>query len=458
MKKILIFTLLLFACRETTINPRCEFVTISDALPVQFWLVNCQTYNEVEVCGVHKKCYCQPWGCDDQMNIQFTDDSEEAEYYLGIYDEDGNVLSYQDFSKDSTFVTNSISLQFSNTGQLFLNGNGWDSFPGTNRASAEPFFYNGTFQELHANATGTGTGSGQENTRYLATARPDSDLGWPPGDYVVRIRAANGSDGDADAVGIAAYGMTSSSQQVTISTSSSQNLPRDASFYNVDVSFTLDQNYEYIAFAFTRLGGGGTFDIFVAIQGISIISAPTTEEVLVRNVYNYGFTPSDLGICDEKIQLKILSDTSPETIVAKSDCIDVRTNHNCSNLINYSNTRNFAGLIYQDQSPDVDFYIRIPSIFFHEQPDETDETIELVNSVLSLNSELKEKRLFETDYLPYYMHRKIQLILKHQSVTISGKEWVKRDAYEIVEGDRRWPVKKAKVFLMDKNYVHRNIL
>jgi len=144
---------------------------------------------------------------------------------------------------------------------------------------------------------------------------------------------------------------------------------------------------------------------------------------------------------------------------AKSDCIDVRQNHECLNHVEYSNTRNFAGLIYENLiSPDISFTALIPSIFFHEQPDETDETIELVNSVLSLNSELKEKRLFETDYLPYYMHRKIQLILKHQSVTISGKEWVKRDAYEIVEGDRRWPFKKAKVFLMDKNYVHRNIL
>jgi hypothetical protein len=64
----------------------------------------------------------------------------------------------------------------------------------------------------------------------------------------------------------------------------------------------------------------------------------------------------------------------------------------------------------------------------------------------------------DTDYMPYYMHEKIKLVLKHQFVSIYNKEWVKEAAYELSDTDRRWPVTKAKCWITEKEFVHRNVL
>jgi hypothetical protein len=60
--------------------------------------------------------------------------------------------------------------------------------------------------------------------------------------------------------------------------------------------------------------------------------------------------------------------------------------------------------------------------------------------------------------LPYYMHQKIQLILMHDNVVINGKNWTYNEAYELVEGERRWPVKKGKVYLNQADFVQRNVI
>lgn len=177
------------------------------------------------------------------------------------------------------------------------------------------------------------------------------------------------------------------------------------------------------------------------------------------NVYSYSFVPSALSICNEKIQLRIIDETSPELAVAQSDCLDIRTSHDCTVLVQYYNTnRNYAGLMYADQSPDIIFYARIPAIFFHERPVTQDRAIELTDRVITTSGSFKWQKQLETNYMPYYMHRKLALILKHQFVTIQEKEWIMEQGYEIMEGDRRWPLKKAKVLLTDKNSIIRNIL
>ena len=147
-----------------------------------------------------------------------------------------------------------------------------------------------------------------------------------------------------------------------------------------------------------------------------------------------------------------------DTIVAKTDCLDLQIEQPDTILLNYSNHRNFAGLNYESTSPENDFNIRIPAIFFHQRFPEEDEVMELSSELVTLNGTLRKQRLLDTSYLPYYFHEKLKLILKHQFVTVHDRQWVKQEAYEILEGERKWPLKKAKCWLSEKEFVHRNIL
>jgi hypothetical protein len=116
------------------------------------------------------------------------------------------------------------------------------------------------------------------------------------------------------------------------------------------------------------------------------------------------------------------------------------------------------GLIYADISPDVDFNLRVPAIFFHQRFPKEEETILLSTSMVSANSVIRRQRLLDVDYVPYYFHEKLNLILQHQFVNIYSREWVTQEAYEIVEGNRQWPVKKGKIYLSEKEFVMRNVL
>ena len=73
-------------------------MTFSDALPVQFWPINCATFNEHTPQGVHKRCFLAPWECDDEIKIQFTDEPNNS-YSLLILNEQGSTADTIDFNE-----------------------------------------------------------------------------------------------------------------------------------------------------------------------------------------------------------------------------------------------------------------------------------------------------------------------------------------------------------------------
>jgi len=454
MKYILLIFALLIACRDEDNQLPCKSVArqFSDANPVQFWSVDCLTYNENEVCGIHPKCWCHPWECDDEIPVQFTS-TDDDDYLLNIYNESDSLIDSLEFSNEIV-RSGSQFLNFSNTN--FLTGiQYWNNFPGSNRASAQTF----AWEDLPVgtdNAICDATGSGYENSQYFASENIIDGLGfWPIGDYVIQVKGWNQSIGTPDAVGIGLWGMNNSTSQTTLSATGTATLPIGGALTTRILSFTLTQEYKYIALSLTRLGGGGAFDILCHLTEINMLSAPG---VFVSNVHNASITPS-LGspsICNEKIRLEIYNSTD-SAIEYKSDCLDIRDSHDCTTLIEYSNNRNFAGLIYQNVSPEQTFNIRVPAIFFHEQFPEEDEAMELTTGIQKTSGTLKVQRLFDTDYMPYYMHKKLQLIFKHQFITIDGLSWLKEEKYEIQQGERRWPLKKAKCFLT-QDYIQRAVL
>jgi len=197
----------------------------------------------------------------------------------------------------------------------------------------------------------------------------------------------------------------------------------------------------------------------VAENGGTLAEIPfDVQEVGDKFVYSVTLNLETMSpdLCSTRVQFQI-NNASTVTSVAKSDCIDI-ADHDNTILITYSNHRNFAGLVYQNASPEFEFYLRVPAIFYHQRFPEEDEVIELSSSLVALTGELKRTRLMDTDYMPYYMHEKIKLVLKHQFVSIYNKEWVKEAAYELSDTDRRWPVTKAKCWITEKEFVHRNVL
>jgi hypothetical protein len=189
-------------------------------------------------------------------------------------------------------------------------------------------------------------------------------------------------------------------------------------------------------------------------DGVELQSIPFTNTI--DTVYSVSFSPSTYDLCDDLIQLKIYRGS---TALYKSDCLDIKPDHDETVEITYSNNRNFASINYSLVTPDPEFKIRIPACFVHERFPEEDEVIELSNSrSIQLNAQVKAQRLLEVKSVPYYMHRKLKLILKHQFITIDFQDWVKSDPYEEGQSNRRNVLRQATVWLTEKDYIIRNVL
>lgn len=420
MKYLYIFVLFLIACSDVTVNKCTPFeVTISDALPIQFWLNDCDTYNEKEVCGVHHKCWCQPWNCDDDLVIQFTDDSVN-DYVLRVLNSDLEVEFESEFDY-------------------------YQQYPGNPADIFEPFPLSGWTNEAVFGLPPWTTGTTPSVTVFITvwSALLKSPVNVQAGTFDVNVTVTNNR---AAEIYITFFKAGVAVGDVTIPSAIGISQVRTG---EVTITDTADE----VKITAARTTG---FSTTVTIENIETdIDAVSATPVVFFKTFN----PLDHGICNKQLNFQIVDQSgSPEVVVAKSDCIDVRTSHNCVTEIEYTNNRNFAGLVYENVSPLTTFKILVPAIFFHERFPEEDNVIELSDSIIKTSGQVKAQRLFETDYIPYYMHRKLKLILKHQTVLIDNQYWTKEESYDVLDGERRWPAKKGKCFLTEKNYVQRAIL
>jgi hypothetical protein len=174
-------------------------------------------------------------------------------------------------------------------------------------------------------------------------------------------------------------------------------------------------------------------------------------------LFQITFTPASIGATDTQLQFTITDGLF--TTIAKSDCISIKETHPETVLINYHNNRIFSSLNSAVGTPDPEFNLRIPAIFFQERFPEESEVIELSNSRnIQLSAQLKVQKKLDIGMMPFYMHQKMKLVLKFQNVTINDQEWVQQEAYEIPDSNKRWPLRRAMVWLNQKDYVVRNVL
>jgi hypothetical protein len=388
---------------------------ISDALPVQFWLTGCATYNEHNAPGVHHKCWCAPWECDDEIKIQFTDEASQN-YSLLVYDENEALLDEIEIDEVQTGV-----YQLSYIPE-----------------QASPGICDERIQlKIQRNA-------GTQGVTLPALST------W----------ATSGGSGDPWTTG------SSPSIAIALLGTSSEDLYVDYAFipgveYSITVNFTSTDN---LFGTVTVKVTDGSFNIQF-LQNKSGVDAGANQSTPLVFTATASTTrvAFDLTLSGANGTITVNSTSATRSIgsdeiVAKSDCLDIKQNHEDTILVTYENHVNFAGLVFVGSSPEPEFYIRVPAIFFHQRFPEEDEVMELSTSLATLNGTLRKQRLLDVDYVPYYFHEKLKFVLKHQTVTIFSRQWVKQEAYEIVEGDRRWPVKKAKCWISEKDFIHRNVL
>lgn len=403
-KIFIIFAVTLFAtCENTQPQSLCFLMTLSDAQPVQFWVNGQQTFNQKEVDGVHRVCFCQPFKSSDEIKIQFSDDPGNL-FELKVLDSDGNVLHIFPFSEGSSGVY-SLSFIPENYSPDVIGSVRFVIVKWTNILS----------------------------TTWSQTSTPAP--GWSlqsDGSYRIAIAGANTSE--------TLYQTSPSDTAVKIAFKVRQT-STGTSRTVVDISAG-----SYIKF-FNLIGNDSLeADVDINITGIGDVNVSVSKPQI----------PGTNTIFFEYLELFTPSSYAE---VAFSDCIDIAENHSETILINYSNHRDFAGIDNLDVSPDQDFNLRIPAIFFQERFPQESEVIELSNSrSIQLNAQIKAQRKLKIGPMPPYMHRKLLLALSCQFITIDDKSWVKQESYEMVEGRDTWPLKQASIWLTEKDYIQRNIL
>lgn len=419
---VILVPLFLISCQEET-NPNslCRSMVFSDALPVQFWPAECDTYNESESSGVHPICFCAPWKCDDIIPFQITDDPGQSvtleildgelstidtieldEISSGIYFALVNLSDYDVCEQQISFkITKNdlYTIQNPTFEDPLLGGDisPWEELPGDGVSWSGGASIPG---EIHV----TLTSEDQESnvvSQDLATT-------YPAGDYKLRLFCSWGLSGDHH---FEASAYLDNSKVMDLHVIDGTNLVND------------------------------TFD--VSIPGpFNRIEFKASHEDSEPNI----FTLRELQLYQE-------FDES-----YKSDCIFVSQAHTDTELIRYTNHTAFAGLQFPDVSPEQIFNLRIPCRFFHETFPEQQEAIELTSSVVTTSANIKTQRLLEIHHVPYYFHKKIQLALMAQYIEIAGKTWQKEEAYTINEGNKRWPMKSATCLLTERDSILRNVL
>jgi hypothetical protein len=385
-------------------------ITISDALPIQFWDADDETFNEKENCAITKDCFCQPFNGDDEINIQFTD-SSYASYQLQVLDENDNELALLDFTN--------------------IGGNVW-------YISLNPVAYGINYFKIISNGI---------DVTFDSSLSPAVNAG-----------AGNAWSWSSGKANVTLPNNFSPTRRLQIPFNS-----KSGNLYNISFNADIVDGGN---------GAGATTKIIVYLtDGVTFTdnySIPNLELGLNQSfsvdiTANSNWTYLEIiSICeDPSSYARVVSLDNiviPTVYLKKSDCINTKDSHDCTKLIEYSNESDFDGISYSDISPRPTFYLRIPAMFFEEENPQEQEDLVLSNGVIvTLRQEIQEKRLLETGYMPNYMHKKLQKVLMHESITIDGDGWKRRDAYE-PNPIKKYALKRASVLLTKYNSVLKNTI
>jgi hypothetical protein len=421
MEKVVKFIILVcffISCEKYEGSKYCLKMTISNSVPIQFWVNGEETYNEKNVCGITRVCWCQPFQCDDEVRIKFTDTPALTNVLVGIFSDGSSFyipfveISAGQYELIFTATEHEIcdeQIEFiirDFTGLSILDEpSSWSDAP-----PFDPF-------DSKTTDTFVNSSSGSQGAYQAMTGGEGDNVVIS---YTVTISGIPMGGGAMD-IDFVVADSSGTPISLAIVTPNQSNFTEDGVYellFNrtIDSATPAGRLYLYCSYI-----GGGT---------------PTaTIELTPNSVINAGLAASK----------------------AKSDCISFKTIHSCTLLMSYSNATSFDGIV--DSSPIPVFNLRIPAVFFEEENTQEQEDIELSNDeIVRLYDKIEEKRLMRIGFMPHYMHRKVVLALAYDFVEIDGKYWIRRDEYKKNEGDRHYPLKTAQVQLTDKNFIKENQL
>jgi len=380
-------------------------MTISNALPVQFWINGVETFNEKNICGVEPVCFCQPFNCDDEIRIQFQDITDKP-YNLQVLDSNSNELNLISIPEVSSGVYQ-IELIPENYGicdetiQLKI------------ITSSIPILSSWTNETV-----GDDWNLGVNPSLTLSTAFDFSKSLTIP--YVV----VSGETYDF--------------------------------IYDLDITTSNIANLSSLSLVILD-GGFSQVASYLIADELSSSGNRTGTITVTGNTGVYIGLRFGVNNLLNNVTVDINSFYIYDTVAAKSDCLDIKTDHDCTVLLEYTNSEDFNNIVYLT-SPTSEYKLRIPAQFWKEDNPMEQEDSELSNGVIKTRRQtITQKRYLEIGYLPNYMHLKTQLALMHDSLTIEGDQWKKRDAYES-ESIKRYPLKRANVWLTLYNSIDDNIL
>lgn len=442
-----IFALFLLTVYSGVTSKDCHHAKVlifPQAAPVQFWLTGCNTYNETIPKGVHYKCFCHPWKCSDVISIPFRDtfDAIPIENIVAITLPD--LDEWQTSELDSDWIE-------------------WNegSSPDVDLPFGSGFFNNSSSEYLYVDYEFE---SGKDYSISV-------DFSVIPGGGGGTNPNVTGRVYILDEGFNVIYQGNSSTSISTVSFSASESTSRVAFrsfrsggtktsvFSTVIVSASgtrTDITYDY--------PDPNNYDLVIYDEDDEEIDRVSFDAVLNEAGLFYYYTAvvnlSELNICEQQIRFQVENlSISPDEVVAKSDCHNVTdSDYNPTILIEYSSPNNFNGLVFEGVSPEISYNIRIPAIFFHEDNPQEDEVAELSSKVIKLNSKITAKKRLDVDFIPYYMHTKLTLILSMPILLIEGLYWTKQDAYQKEEGNKRWPHKPATCWLTQRDFLERQSL
>lgn len=395
---------------------------VSNALPIQFWPVDESTYNETENCGVEYRCWCQPWQCDDEIQIQVTAEGDEdvANFSPAVIDSTGQIVH-------SPFT-------FGPTGYYFFVPSIFSLCGG--QYSIVIYQVDQAVETEAADDWSNGS---------------ETPFSSKTGEHFIKTTTVNGTIYDAAIPANIPYsGPTDKPPTditITIDISSS-----GGAGWLVQIEYLTALGGVIQLMGFTEGSGDGTFvrTIAVADQGNTPANVNTMR--IWATIAANGATIDITMAAGQLISVAAAT-------THKSDCLNIQEEQECTELITYSNNKDFAGLRYEGMSPVQTFTIRVPAVFVHEEFPQEEEVHPLSNDTfIRLSGRMERKRLLDLGYMPYYMHQKMLLILMHDNIEIQGNQWKKRDAYNIEDSSKRFPKRKANVMLTDKNFIVRNLI
>lgn len=171
-----------------------------------------------------------------------------------------------------------------------------------------------------------------------------------------------------------------------------------------------------------------------------------------------GSSFRDYGIIKSWVRFKMLryvdAVLDEDFISPITDFYDIKPVHRDSRLLTYTNDKDYAGIVYTDNTPV--FNIRFKCRFYKERNPTEEEAESLSDgTVEKLSSSMKSQKRLDVEPVAPYFHTLINLALQHTTASINNINYLKEEPYTLKELNDRYPFDAGECWLtpVEDNFV-----